>query len=251
MAMMSIVLAPGANADTWNKKTIITFSGPVEIPGVHREGEGILPAGTYVFKILDSQSNRHIVQIFDQAETKIFATILAIPNYRLKVTDKTVVTFFERPSGQPQALRAWFYPGRNSGEEFVYPKARAMELAKSSNMNVLFTSAELPIEVAQPLQTADETGVGNIKRAPVMAVNPSGEEVQLALVVTPPPAEDVEVAAQAPVQTQAQAPATVAAAPPVEQTLPATASPLPLLAALGILALGGAFALRALENRVN
>ena len=237
MAMMSMVLAPGANADTWNKKTIITFSGPVEIPGVHREGEGILPAGTYVFKILDSQSNRHIVQIFDKAETKIFATILAIPNYRLKVTDKTVVSFFERPAGQPQALRAWFYPGRNSGEEFVYPKARAMELAKSSNVNVLYTPSELPIELAQPVQTADETGVGNIKRAPVMAVNPSGEEVQLAQVVTPPPAEDVEVA--------------VAAAAPVEQTLPATASPLPLLAALGILALGGAFALRALENRVN
>ena len=261
MAMMSMVLAPGANADTWNKKTIITFSGPVEIPGVHREGEGILPAGTYVFKILDSQSNRHIVQIYDQEETKIFATILAIPNYRLKVTDKTVVTFFERPAGQPQALRAWFYPGRDSGEEFVYPKARAMELAKSSNMNVLFTSAELPIEVAQPVQTADETGVGNIKRAQVMAVNPSGEEVQLAQVVTPP-AEDVEVAEVAaapvqapvqetPVQRQAQAPATVAAAAPVEQTLPATASPLPLLAALGMLALGGAFALRALENRVS
>jgi hypothetical protein len=84
----------------------------------------VLPAGTYVFKILDSQSDRHIVQIFNADETQIYATILAIPNYRLKATDKTVVTFRERPAGEPEALRAWFYPGRNWGEEFVYPKAK-------------------------------------------------------------------------------------------------------------------------------
>ena len=220
MVMMGVALAPNANADAWNKKTIITFSGPVEIPGVHEKGGGILPAGTYVFRILDSQSNRHIVQIFDKDETKIFATILAIPNYRLKVTDKTVITFTERPAGQPEALRAWFYPGRNSGEEFVYPKSRAMELAKASNTNVLYTSSELPIALAEPVQTADAAKVDDIKRAPVMAVNPSGEEVQLAQAVTPPPADEPEVAV-APVQTQA--PATVATAAPVENTLPATA----------------------------
>ena len=72
-----------------NQKTVITFSGPVEIPGVHLTGWAVLPAGTYVFKILDSQSDRHIVQIFNKDETKVYATILAIPNYRLKATDKT------------------------------------------------------------------------------------------------------------------------------------------------------------------
>jgi hypothetical protein len=97
IAAMGAVLAPGARADDWNRKTTITFSGPVEIPGVHLKGWGILPAGTYVFKILDSLSDRHIVQIFNQDETAIYATILAIPNYRLKATDKTVLTFTERP----------------------------------------------------------------------------------------------------------------------------------------------------------
>ena len=194
LAVMSTVLAPGAKADDWNRKTTITFSGPVEIPGVHLTGWGVLPAGTYVFKILDSQSDRHIVQIFNQDETMIYATILAIPNYRLKATDKTVITFTERPAGEPEALRAWFYPGRNWGEEFVYPKAKAIALAKASNTPVLFTPVELPLEVAEPIKSADAPLVVQLKQAPIMAIKPTGEELQLAEVVTPPPAE-TEVAA--------------------------------------------------------
>ena len=84
LALMGAVFSPSAKADEWNRKTKITFSGPVEIPGVHLKGWGVLPAGTYVFKIVDSMSDRHIVQIFNADETQVFATILAIPNYRLK-----------------------------------------------------------------------------------------------------------------------------------------------------------------------
>src|SRR3979490_859685 len=153
MALIGVALAPIARADDWNRKTVITFSGPVEIPGVHLKGFSILPAGTYVFKILDSLSDRHIVQIFSKDEKTVYATILAIPNYRLKATDKTVITFRERPAGQPEALRAWFYPGRNWGEEFVYPKAKAMELAKETNTPVLFTQVEIPLEVAEPIKS--------------------------------------------------------------------------------------------------
>src|SRR6476620_12049431 len=155
IALLGMFQAPGARADDWNQKTTMTFSAPVEIPGVHLKGWGVLPAGTYVFKILDSQSNRHIVQIFSEDELTVYATILAIPNYRLKATDKTVVTFRERPAGEPEALRAWFYPGKNWGEEFVYPKAKAMVLAKATNTPVLFTEAELPLEVAEPTKLAE------------------------------------------------------------------------------------------------
>ena len=81
LAVLCVVVVPTATADDWNRKTVITFSGPVEVPGV---GQHNLPAGTYVFKILDSQSDRHIVQIFNQDETQVLTTILAIPNYRLK-----------------------------------------------------------------------------------------------------------------------------------------------------------------------
>src|SRR6202162_6225007 len=120
LALLGLAFSPSARADETNRKTVITFSGPVEIPGVHLQGWGVLPAGTYVFKILDSQSDRHIVQIFNKAETTVYATILAIPNYRLQATDKTVIIFRERPAGEPEALRAWFYPGRNWGEGCVY-----------------------------------------------------------------------------------------------------------------------------------
>lgn len=54
MAMMVSAFAPAAIADDWNRKTVVTFNGPVEIPGVHLTGWSVLPAGTYVFKILDS-----------------------------------------------------------------------------------------------------------------------------------------------------------------------------------------------------
>jgi hypothetical protein len=230
VALMGAALAPGARADDWNRKTVVTFSGPVEIPGVHLTGWAVLPAGTYVFKILNSQSDRHIVQIFSQDEKTVYATILAIPNYRLKATDKTVITFRERPAGEPEALRAWFYPGRNWGEEFVYPKAKAIELAKSTNTPVLFMPAEIPVEVAEPIKTADAPVAVQLKEAPIMAIQPSGEEVQLSEVVTPPPAPVADVSA--------------------DRTLPATASPLPLIALLGLLALGGAFAFRIAERRV-
>jgi hypothetical protein len=238
MALLGVgaMFLPGARADDWNRKTTMTFSGPVEIPGVHLKGWGVLPAGTYVFKILDSQSGRHIVQIFNKDETMIYATILAIPNYRLQATDKTVLTFRERPSGQPEALRAWFYPGRDWGEEFVYPKAKSVELAKTTNTPVLFTPFEIPLEVVEPIKTADEPVVVQLKRAPVLAIRPTGEEVELAQVVTPPPAQTQIADASAGTQADTR-------------RLPKTGSLLPLIALFGLLALGGALTLRFIERR--
>jgi hypothetical protein len=226
MAMMGLALAPKVKADDWNRKTVMTFSGPVEIPSVHLKGWGVLPAGTYVFKIVDSQSDRHIVQIFSADEKTVYATILAIPNYRLKATGKTVITFRERPAGQPEALRAWFYPGKNWGEEFVYPKSVAIEIAQSTNTTVLSTPAEIPVEVTEPIKAVDEPIIVQLRQAPIIAFQPTGQEVELAQVVTPPPPEELAAAAK----------------------LPATASPLPLVALLGLVALGGAFALRAIEK---
>jgi hypothetical protein len=232
LALVGAVFTPQAIADDWNNKTVITFSGPVEIPGVHLTGYGVLPAGTYVFKLLDSKSDRHIVQIFSQDEKTVFATILAIPNYRLKATDKTVMTFRERPAGEPEALRAWFYPGKNWGDEFVYPKSRAMELAKTSNVPVLFTPAEIALEVAEPIKTADEPVVLKMKQAPIMAFQPTGDQVELAAVLTAPP-QELPVAAT-----------------PLPDMLPATATTLPLIGLIGLIALCGAFALRPTPVRI-
>jgi hypothetical protein len=218
IALCALVV-PIAAADDWNRETVITFSGPVEVPGV---GAQILPAGTYVFKIFDSQGDRHIVQIFNQDKTHVFTTILAIPNYRLKTTDKTVITFRERPAGQPEALRAWFYPGRAWGEEFVYAKSRAIELAKEVNEPVLATPVEL---AAAPIET--------LKTAPVEAVAPTGEPIELAQVVEPPPAA-------APVTATTQ---------PTADPLPQTASPLPMIALIGLMMIGAGLALSAFSKR--
>ena len=218
LAVLCVLVVPTARADDWNRKTVITFSEPVEVPGV---GQHNLPAGTYVFKILDSQPDRHIVQIFNQDESQVLTTILAIPNYRLKTTDKTTITFRERPTGQPEALRAWFYPGRAWGEEFVYAKSRAIELAKETNTPVLTTPIEL---AAAPIEA--------LKTAPIEAVAPTGEPIELAKVVEAPPVAAAE-------------PATVAS----NELLPKTASPLPLIALIGLLTIGAGFGLSAFSKR--
>ena len=177
IGVVCLMLSSAASAQSWNKRTVVTFSGPVEIPGV---GAQVLPAGTYVFRLLDSLSDRHIVQVFNKDETHVYATILAIPNWRLQPTDKTVMTFAERATGEPQAIRAWFYPGDNSGQEFVYPKKRAVELARILNQPVLYIPDEVAKNIAAPVERATEPPVIALEKAPVMAVRPTGETVPLA-----------------------------------------------------------------------
>jgi hypothetical protein len=206
-----LLLSLSLSADQWNKKTVLTFSDSVEIPGV------VLPAGQYVFKLLDSLSDRHIVQVFNADENKIYATILAIPHYRMTPADKTVILFEERPGDQPQAIHAWFYPGENYGQEFVYPKRRALELARANHEPVLMADVT-------PTETASQ-----LEQTPVASITPENKEVAVAEIL--PPA----VIATAP-------PAAVE--PPVSSPvseLPSTASPLPTIALLGICSLGAAW----------
>ncbi len=235
-------VAPSALADTWNKKTILTINEAVQVPGA------ILQPGKYVMKLIDSPSNRHIVQIFNEKEDQLQTTILAIPNYRLQPTGDTTFQFWETPAGQPKAMRAWFYPGDNFGQEFAYPKNTAVQIAQYSNQNV----------PAVPENTQAEN-------APVTSVNKSGEETQIAQ-QTPPPARTPEPEPQQPVAqapaaptpapqqevAQNRVPAPVATTPapePAPQQLPTTASAFPLIAILGFLALGASLAVRVAANR--
>jgi hypothetical protein len=197
VALAVLLVSSNANAGTWNKATKLTFTQPVEVSGT------VLPSGTYWFQLMGSSSNRNIVQIWNADRSQLITTILAIPNYRMQPTGDTVIKFSERPTGTPEAIKAWFYPGDNFGQEFVYPKTEATQLAQNENEPVLSVRDEQP---AAALETA-----------PVKAVEPSGEEVEIAEVT----------------QTVV-APA----------ALPTTASPLPLLALLGLLAVGAGFAIR-------
>lgn len=208
-----------ARADDLNKKSILTFSQPFEIPGK------VLPAGTYVFEIADTLGDRHIVRIFNSDRSKVIATVMTIPDYRLTPTNDTVIRFREVPAGSPEAVRAWFYPGRTIGEEFVYPKQRAIELARASHVPV-------------PAIAVDTADVSVLKTAPIVAVTPDEKEVPVT----------------AAIQTT---PVAVAAVPRNENTLarnepaqlPKTASTLPLFIAMGIAAVGLAFGLRAIAKR--
>ena len=112
--VFGVTLAPGARADQWDKKTVVTFSDAVEIPGQ------VLPAGTYVFKLANLASERHIVQVWNADENQLLATILTIPNTRLEAPDQSIFQLEERPGDSPMALKVWFYPGNNEGEEFLY-----------------------------------------------------------------------------------------------------------------------------------
>ena len=115
LALMGSAITP-AMADEWNKETRLEISGPLEIPGK------VLAPGTYIFKLADSQSDRHIVQIFAVDQHQLIATILAIPAHRLEPTGDAVITFQERENGSPEAIGRWFFAGDLNGVGFVYPR---------------------------------------------------------------------------------------------------------------------------------
>jgi len=114
LMLLGIFFVPKGRADIADKKTIVTVDQSIQVPWK------VLPAGTYVFKLLNF-NNTTLVSIFNAGETHLIATIQGISDSRTEVSDKTALQFEERPAGQPEALKAWFYPGEDSGVEFVYP----------------------------------------------------------------------------------------------------------------------------------
>jgi hypothetical protein len=203
---------PRARADEWDQKTVFTFNAPVEIPG------RVLDPGTYVFKLADSQTDRNIVEVFNKNENHLYGIFLAIPDYRLRPSGEPIITFEERAADAPEAVKAWFYPGDNYGHEFVYPKVKAMALAKANNQPVPSMPNELAPNTTKPTQSMNEAHVVAMKQAPLKAQQPNQQEVEVAEAFPPQP----------PAQAAAKMPA----------RLPKTASPLPLIALVGICSLG-------------
>jgi LPXTG-motif cell wall-anchored protein len=226
------IAIPKAKADEWNQKIVFTFSGPVEIPG------RVLEPGTYVFKLMDTMADRDVVQVFNKDENHIYGTFLAIPDYRLKPTGKPIITFEERAAGSPEAVKAWFYPGFNYGHEFVYPKVKAMALAKANKQPVPSMTEEAATNISKPAPTKTAPAVVAMKQAPLKAQKPNEEEVEVAQVFTaPPPA--------------AQTRATQTAAVAMPTKLPNTASSVPLAGLIGLLLLAAAGLLRLSSTRWN
>jgi hypothetical protein len=162
LVFFGLLFPVDAKADVRDKKTIMTTNAPIKIPSANL----VLPAGKYVIKLLDVAGTRSIAQIFNDREDKVFATVLAIPNYRMKPAEKTEFTFWETPSGEPVALRSWFYPGDTYGLEFMYPRKAAADIARRSKHNI-------PTVYSESQKPAD------LKDARIGATTPEGKEAEL------------------------------------------------------------------------
>jgi hypothetical protein len=113
MLLGGTYLVPKVRAGESDKKTTVTINEPIQVPGK------VLSAGTYVFKLLDP-NDRTLVAIYDADETHLITTVQGVPEVRTQTPDKAILQLEERPSGQPEALKAWFYPGDDTGVMFVY-----------------------------------------------------------------------------------------------------------------------------------
>ena len=250
-----------AVADQWDKKTTITIDEAVQLP------TATLQPGTYVIRLLSSPAaDRHTVQFFDKDEKHVIATIEAIPNERVRPTGKSVFAFWETPAGQPKALRAWFYPGDNFGQEFAYPKDEAARIsARNNNVKVPTVKDEKSSDVsaqnnssaqndryaqnsasstpaAEPAPATQATSAPEPSTAPASEPATQSAPVEVAQARQPAPAaSDNNSDAQRVNSTPAPAPAT--------DTLPRTASNMPLLALIGIISMVAALALKFAYNR--
>lgn len=261
VSAMALAFSIGGLASPWNKRTNLDVKETILIPGKQ------LPPGKYVMKLASSDSNRHIVQIFNEDESKVEATILAIPNSRLQPTGDTALTYWETPAGVPPALRSWFYPGDSFGQEFAYPKAVADQIAAANN------NAKVPWYEGERTADYDESGLRETQvqgfdqsAVPEVAANTESAPSDTVAAAAPPAPEPVR---EEPAVTPAENPALAerrreaaagiepnpqpepqllaqnrAQEPPFEstpETLPQTATPYSnlLMAGIGLIALGG------------
>lgn len=235
MAVTALVsLAPNVAAqqpDT-RDKTIMTFSSPIELPGMR------LDAGKYVFRVADNAS-RNVVQVLSEDEQKMLGQWLFVSAERAQVTGDTVVTFRETNAASTPAVQYWYYPGEKIGKEFVYPKDQAQRIAARTGATV--RTEDGPV-------TASASAAGTPAAAATRpAPQPAPESRTARADVAPAsPQERASRADQTPAaRDNVRLESTVAQNEPVDRTeLPNTASPFPLFALIGVLSLLGAAGLR-------
>ena len=218
-AMVTMSVSAGAQTPR-NQDTFFTFSQAVELP------KTTLPAGTYFFQLMDSDSNRHIVKVMSQDRKQLHATLMAIPYYSNdRPPDDPQVRFMETPAANgaapSNAIKIWFYPGNSVGHEFIWPRDKAVQLAKATNQSVLTTKTE---DESSELSRVDGAGIDAVEPETQPAPEPVREQVGA---LATPPAEP------APMPERATEPAP-APEPAPRSDLPATAGVLPLLALIGL-----------------
>jgi hypothetical protein len=262
-ALLAAGLASPAAADEFTKLTLLTFSGPVDVPGI------TLPAGTYRFSLADPESGRRVVKVADKDGSKTLGMFISVPNQRLTPTDKPVVMFKEAAAGAPPAIQAWFYPGESYGYEFAYPHDQALKIARATHQPVLsytdrgaasstddarvasmkssavtrIDENDKPVSSDEALKQSSEPRTAS---APRTTTAPARPGAQSSTGETPRPGASVGTSgssAAAPVRP-------TTAARPLRQHLPSTASDLPLFALIASLALAAGIGLRLTRKRI-
>lgn len=222
------LVAGVATADSLDERTYFTFNRPISLPGV------TLPAGKYLFRIVNPTNQNDVVQVLSADGHKSYAMLFSIPDERPDATSGPEVRFLETGPDTPSAIKAWWYPGRTTGWEFIYPKRQARLLAKGNPTPVLTTRAETA-SPAETHTTALSRLDANGKETAVTAANKP----------SPKPATGEQVVGEvAPPEltiAEANAPSPAAAR---RARLPQTASDLPLVGLIGLLALAAAGGLR-------
>jgi len=220
LSVLGLMSPTTIRADDWDRKSVLTFNQSFEIPG------HVLPAGTYTFKLADTRSDRHIVQIFSADGSRLIATLITIPDHRLKTTTETVITFNEMPLGSPDAIRAWFYPGSIVGRQFVYPKPRAALLAEAAKTAV------------PAIAVAEVADVEALKTARIVAILPDQRETPVTAAIQTTPIPNTAKANTTP--QRARPSVAELSGQSARNTLPQTASGVPLMVSLGCVSIAGA-----------
>lgn len=240
--LLASVMVTAAAAQTADKRTLFTFSGPVAIPGK------TLPAGQYLFRLADPMTSSKVIEVRSGDGKTPFGYFFSIPTERPDAAVQPEVRFMETAKGMPSAIRSWWYPGDRTGYELVYPKDQARKLAQGISEPVLTTKAETTTaaqtdtsDLARVSSSGSETAV-TADTKPVSAT-PFGtaHEGTIASSGLSLPKVDVPAVMNATSTTASNAVPTtgkqVARASSGRKRLPQTASMVPTVAAIGTLLL--------------
>jgi hypothetical protein len=232
------MLNPVLKADEYNRKTVISISQPLEVPGV------VLQPGTYVMKLFNSSSDRHIVQIMNENQDQQLALTFAVAAERIRPTGKTVLTMYEGSQGAPPALRTWFYPGDTVGQEFLYPHRQAVSITERTKHAVPEVDTSQSTSTAVISSEVTQTSDAQSNATPAEPVLIARAEPAPAPVAAPEPEPIAAPEPQQPAAEPQSPPATAPAPSVASETLPQTAGYGPLAALIGGLSLALAFGIR-------
>jgi hypothetical protein len=184
-ALIAVMMPTPAGAVTYDKLTYMTFSGPVQVPGV------TLGAGTYRFRLTNPDTSRNVLQVLSNDGATVYAMFNTIQDHRAVLTDEAAVTFRETPVGVPPAVKSLFYGGEYHGYEFVYPKGGPIMIAEVAPApEIAYTpsaAAEAVVEAIEPVAEAVVEPAAEPVTEPVAEAAVEPEPVALPRTATPLP----------------------------------------------------------------